>query len=176
AADREAEAAQRAHLVASPAADARGAAEEEPLVERNVVYVASTLDRSGAQTVRHDEPPGDRQVMASLQRGGPVVVGAPEPVAGLLQVRVQDVPRSRVEQTVGRVPIEIDRDGRQRSLRGAIPRIQAERDQVVADLEVQERLVVDGAALVLVDEGHADELLRRRLVPQGRAAAELVRR
>src|SRR5262245_1598449 len=153
AADGKTESAQRADLEPAPSAKARRAAQEEPLVERHIALeVAPAVDRAGAEAIRQHERPSDRQVMPYLSLHQPVVEVTPQPRTRLLDMPRDHIALPCVEHAVRRRAADVERNGRERAplLPGA--RVEAQRDQLVPDREIEQPLGIDAAPLVLVDE------------------------
>src|SRR5262245_15596193 len=73
-----------------------------------------------------------------------------------------DISLVRLEQVVGGVPSAIERDGGARAAPRAGAWIEAERDEVVAECRILERLVRDRIRLVLVDVGQRQRGVRPR--------------
>src|SRR5262245_10919975 len=79
---------ERADLVAAPAADAGGAAQEVLLGERHVHLIdADRIDVAELETARDHESIADREIVAAIGREPVVVVGARQQFARLLGVK-----------------------------------------------------------------------------------------
>src|SRR5436190_3681283 len=171
-ADRQTETTQRADLEPSPTADARCAAEEIALEERDAGAAAKCVDGAEMDAVRPHERSGHACVVASLAADFPVVVGPPQPLACLLEVRRQHVSPVGVEDVVRRIAIDVEGDRPGRAAGSACSRIETQSYQIVSNREVLQALVADGAALKLVDQGNGPVALRIRLMTQRGAPAK----
>ena len=144
--------AQRAHLVAAPAAQRRRSAEEVALEERHAALASGGCRRPRALTATTDA--ADRDVGAAVDRGLEVA-----PVTADERARLLEVQRQRSSRAARRAGCRRCRGSRRGRAATSVPSpapalgIETERDQVVAEGRIQQRRRLDGEPLVLVDEG-----------------------
>ena len=176
AADRQPRFAERAHLVASPAANRGRAAEEVLLRKRHQRRVAVRgIDVAHLRAVGPHERPADRQVVATVREHQEVAERAGEESSRLLGVKRRLVAAAGIEQVVRGRALHIETERRHRpELRGRA-RIEAQRDQVVAQLRIGEHVGRNRALVALGRQGHRPRRGGARPVVQRDAAADDVR-
>ncbi len=116
-----------------------------------------------------------RPVDAGFGRELGVLERAAEHLPGLFGVRREQVALARVERRVRRVAREFDADGGSGPLAAAGVRVQTERDQVVAERRIVDRLLEDLVFLELVRVGHRHRHRGPRAEPPAAPSPELPR-
>src|SRR3954464_15452569 len=117
AADRQAGIAEGSHLIASPPANRRRAAEEVLLRKRDERLVAvCRIDISRLRAIRPDEARADREIVPGISGYQPVTEGAGKKAAGLLDVKRHLIAARGVQQVVGSGVLRVEADDRCRSL------------------------------------------------------------
>ena len=169
AADRQSRSAQRRDVEAPPAAQVGRAAEEVPLEERHGGFQswAQAIDRAASRTKGEHGARAQRHVGAALERDLVVVVVAAQPPARLLEVHRGDVALARIGQITGGIAACVEEDRGPQPLRYAAVNltdargIEAERNQLVPERQIGERLRRYHRALVLVRVGERTGSSRR---------------
>ena len=148
AADRQPRVAERADFVPPPSANAGRPAEKILLRERHVGrIVADRPDVAELQAAREHHLVANRKVLAPVNRQRVVVERAGHEAAGLLGVQRDLIAVMGVQHAVRRRMLQIEAQRVERSVLLAGRRVEAERDEVVAQRQIVEHA---GAMVLLV--------------------------
>src|SRR5262245_15715334 len=155
AADRQSRSAERAHLVASPSANAGGATEKVLFRKRYVDLVETNrMDVAQLHAAGDYEVVVDRQVVPRIRGHRVIVVGTAHDAPGLFGVKRELIAALRVQQVVGGRIVRVEAERVQHTVLFASARIQSERDEIRSQCEVRQRVVRDRAAVVLARHRH----------------------
>src|SRR5439155_22898923 len=138
AAQRQSRSAERTHLVPSPSANRRRAAEEVPLRKRRVARNQTRRPKIDEhQAAGQDDLLADWQVLPAINRHCVVVERARHEASRLFRVKRDLVAAMRVQQVVRRGMLEVETHRVQRPPLLAGSGIEAERDEIGAQLQIR---------------------------------------
>lgn len=148
--------------------------QKELLRERHVLRVsADRADVAELEPAREHHAIAERQVMAPVGRHRVIFERAgQEEVSRLLAVQRHLVAVVRVQDGVRGAPLQVEAERTQRGVLLSRRRVEAERNQFVAQRGIVEHIIGDGADVVLACHRHGPGRVEVRAVRQRRLGAD----